>query len=71
MDAWFLGEGVLAPWNDFRVNLLEGKAACFGTSPWDVYLIRTPALMAPPARAPGRRHMRFGHERRCMRGGRT
>jgi hypothetical protein len=48
VDAWFYGEWVLAPWNYFRVNLLEGMAAHFGTSPWHFYLTRTPLFMAPP-----------------------
>ncbi len=48
VDAWFYGEWVLAPWNYFRVNLLEGMAASFGTSPWHFYLVRTPVFMAPP-----------------------
>jgi hypothetical protein len=48
VDAWFYGEWVFTPLNYFRVNLLEGKAAYFGTSPWHFYLTHTPVLMAPP-----------------------
>ncbi len=48
VDAWFYGEWVLAPWNYFRVNLMEGMAAHFGTSLWHFYLVRTPVFMAPP-----------------------
>jgi len=34
VDRWFYGEWVFAPWNYLRVNLIEGKAATFGTAPW-------------------------------------
>ncbi|MBC6994505.1 hypothetical protein QWY85_05965 [Neolewinella lacunae] len=33
-DYWLYGEWVNAPWNYLRVNLVEGKAATFGTQPW-------------------------------------
>lgn len=32
-DAWGYGEWTWTPWNYFRVNLLEGKAAEWGTKP--------------------------------------
>jgi phosphatidylinositol glycan class B len=36
-----LGYGVveLVPWNYIRVNLIEGKAASFGTDPWYFYIL--------------------------------
>jgi len=37
VDAWGYGEPVLVPWNYFRVNVLEGKAATFGVLPIFAY----------------------------------
>ena len=37
VDAWGYGEWVFTPWNYFRTNLLEGKAATFGTLPAVAY----------------------------------
>lgn len=37
LDRWGYGEWVLAPWNYFRVNLIEGKAAEWGVKPWWAY----------------------------------
>lgn len=34
LDAWFYGEWVIAPWHYVRSNLIEGKAATFGSAPW-------------------------------------
>ena len=34
LDAWFYGEWVFAPWHYVRSNLVEGKAATFGSAPW-------------------------------------
>jgi hypothetical protein len=42
VDAWAYGAPVLTPWNYLRVNLLEGKAAEFGTLP----VIAYPVLLA-------------------------
>jgi phosphatidylinositol glycan class B len=39
LDSRFYGNLCFAPYNYFRVNLLEGKAASFGTNPWYYYLI--------------------------------
>lgn len=36
-DLWLYGEFTLTPWNYLRVNLIEGKASTFGTSPWYYY----------------------------------
>ncbi|MEM7575262.1 MAG: hypothetical protein AAF433_20310 [Bacteroidota bacterium] len=33
-DYWLYGEWVNAPWNYLEQNLVEGKAATFGTMPW-------------------------------------
>ncbi len=37
IDYWFYGEFVIVPWNYLNINLLEGKATEFGTSPWYYY----------------------------------
>lgn len=37
IDAWAYGGFVLTPWNYFKVNLLEGQAATFGTLPFLAY----------------------------------
>jgi len=34
LDRWFYGEWVIAPWHYVRSNLIEGKAATFGSAPW-------------------------------------
>ncbi|WP_159475908.1 hypothetical protein [Dyadobacter sp. 3J3] len=34
IDRWFYGEWVLSSWNYFYINLIENKAASFGTAPW-------------------------------------
>lgn len=34
LDRWFYGEWVVAPWHYLRSNLIEGKAATFGSAPW-------------------------------------
>jgi phosphatidylinositol glycan class B len=34
LDRWFYGEWVNAPWHYVRSNLVEGKAATFGSAPW-------------------------------------
>lgn len=38
IDRWGYGFWTLAPWNYFRVNLLEGAASHFGVDPWWQYL---------------------------------
>ena len=38
VDRWFYGNWVLTPWNYFKVNVLDNKAAEFGLSPWWQYL---------------------------------
>ncbi len=48
LDCWFYHSIVFTPWNYFRVNLLDGVAARFGTAPWYSYLIGAPLWMVPP-----------------------
>ena len=36
-DWWFYGVQICAPYNYFASNILEGKAATFGESPWWAY----------------------------------
>jgi phosphatidylinositol glycan class B len=38
LDTIGYGEFELVPWNYLRVNLIEGKAASFGTDPWYFYI---------------------------------
>lgn len=41
MDRWGYGTWVLTPWNFFRVNLIEGKAAAqWGSYPWWFYFYK-------------------------------
>jgi len=47
VDRWFYGEWTLAAWNYFDQNILQGKAASFGESPWWWY-IRAFALKGIP-----------------------
>lgn len=37
-DYWLYGDWVIAPWNYLSQNLIEGKAAGFGTKPWYGYI---------------------------------
>jgi phosphatidylinositol glycan class B len=47
VDAWGYGTLELVPWNYFRANLVEGKAASFGTTPVFAYLGMLAALFPP------------------------
>jgi phosphatidylinositol glycan class B len=38
LDSIGYGKFELVPWNYLRVNLIEGKAASFGTDPWYFYI---------------------------------
>jgi phosphatidylinositol glycan class B len=38
VDRWFYGEWVATPWNYVRTNLVEGRAAEYGTTPWYQYV---------------------------------
>ena len=48
LDWWFYGTWTWTPWNYLRVNLLDGAAAGFGTSPWHHYLTGHPLAFVPP-----------------------
>ncbi len=39
IDWWGYGAFEIAPWNYLRINLLEGRAAHFGTDPWYHYFL--------------------------------
>jgi len=38
IDCWFYSELVFTPWNYIKVNIIEGVAATFSTSPWHYYM---------------------------------
>jgi len=38
LDSWFYGDLTLTLYNYFKVNLIEGRAAGFGISPWYHYI---------------------------------
>lgn len=48
LDFWLYGEWVLAPWNYLAVNLIEGKAATFGSEPWWAYFTIVLVKGVPP-----------------------
>ena len=37
VDRWFYGDWAIAPWNYFKVNIIEGKISEFGINPWWYY----------------------------------
>lgn len=47
LDSWFYHALVFTPWNYFQVNILNGVASSFGTSPWYFYfkLILTETIL--------------------------
>jgi GPI mannosyltransferase 3 len=48
IDRWGYGEWVYAPWNYFRLNLLEGVSARFGVSPvWGFVTLYATKLLPP------------------------
>lgn len=48
VDRWGYGTWVFAPWNYFRVNLIEGVAAEFGRSPpWGYFTLFNAKLLPP------------------------
>lgn len=47
-DYWLYGEWVCTPYNYFFSNIVEGKAAGFGTSPFWWYLTEMPVALLPP-----------------------
>jgi phosphatidylinositol glycan class B len=48
IDRWFYGEWTLTAWNYFDHNILMGRAAGFGTTPWWEYLKLTFIKAVPP-----------------------
>lgn len=48
IDSWFYGEFTVSLWNYFKLNLLDGKASSFGTSPWNYYLLETIRIFGTP-----------------------
>ena len=48
IDKWFYGEWVFTTWNYFKINVIEGKASDFGTSPWYTYFTWNLVDMIPP-----------------------
>ncbi|MCX6305722.1 MAG: hypothetical protein NT040_12235 [Bacteroidetes bacterium] len=48
IDRWYYGEWVLTSWNYFLQNILLGKAAGFGVSPWWDYIWQTFMNAFPP-----------------------
>jgi GPI mannosyltransferase 3 len=48
LDHWLYGAWVITPYNYFHENVVEGKAATFGTQPWWFYLVQMLALLVPP-----------------------
>lgn len=47
-DAWLYGKPVFTAYNYFAANILENKAAHWGTSPWWHYLTQTALTAVPP-----------------------
>lgn len=52
IDYWFYGEWVFTIWNYFEQNLIQGKAATFGTEPWWYYFNAAMEKMAHPIGIP-------------------
>jgi GPI mannosyltransferase 3 len=48
IDRWYYDEWVLTSWNYFQQNILLGKAAGFGISPWWYYIEQTFTNAFPP-----------------------
>ena len=48
IDRWFYGDWVLTMWNYLKLNLIEGRASGFGTSPWYYYVTETIKNAVPP-----------------------
>jgi len=47
-DRWFYGGWMLTPYNYFVENLVHGKAAAFGVSPWWMLAAYMAVLLIPP-----------------------
>lgn len=48
LDSWFYGEWVCTPYEYFKVNIFENKAADWGVSPWWFYFTEFVAQGIPP-----------------------
>lgn len=48
IDRWFYGEWVFTAWNYFDLNVLQDKAAGFGTQPWYHYFTEVFFRAVPP-----------------------
>ena len=47
-DAWYYGQFVFTPWRYLDANILQGKAAEFGVSPWWFYVTAFLVAAIPP-----------------------
>jgi GPI mannosyltransferase 3 len=47
-DHWLYGHWTCAPCNYFMVNLIQGKAATFGVSPWWMVAVYMAGILIPP-----------------------
>ena len=48
IDRWFYGEWVFTSLNYFKINVLEGRASAYGTSPWYTYFTWNFNDLIPP-----------------------
>jgi len=48
LDHWLYGVWTFVPYNYFAVNLVQGKAATFGTAPWWMILVYFAVVLIPP-----------------------
>lgn len=48
IDYWFYGNWCFTPWNYFEANIMDNKAAGFGTSPWHAYITLFVGKAIPP-----------------------
>jgi phosphatidylinositol glycan class B len=48
IDHWLYGEWTLTPYNYFMTNIVQGKAASFGTSPWWSVVAFFAIVLVPP-----------------------
>jgi phosphatidylinositol glycan class B len=48
LDRWLYGVWTFVPYNYFVVNLVQGKAAAFGTTPWWMIPVYFAVVLIPP-----------------------
>lgn len=48
VDRWFYGEWTIAPWEYFKINIIEGKVSEFGINPWWHYIKEIFLKAIPP-----------------------